>query len=41
MKDHITVKGRDGTFTVYIARPEELPAPDVIVLQELFGVWFS
>jgi carboxymethylenebutenolidase len=38
MKDHITVKGHDGTFTAYIARPEELPAPAVIVLQELFGV---
>jgi carboxymethylenebutenolidase len=38
MKDHITVKGHDSTFTAYIARPEELPAPAVIVLQELFGV---
>src|SRR5580700_4858007 len=38
MKDHVTVKGQDGTFTAYIARPEELPAPAVIVLQELFGV---
>ena len=38
MKDHITAKGHDGTFTAYIARPEELPAPAVIVLQELFGV---
>ena len=38
MKDHMTVKGQDGTFTAYIARPEELPAPAVIVLQELFGV---
>jgi carboxymethylenebutenolidase len=35
---HPTVKGRDGTFTAYIARPEELPAPAVVVLQELFGV---
>src|SRR5271168_3079098 len=38
MKDHMTVKGKDGTFTAYIARPAELPAPAVIVLQELFGV---
>jgi carboxymethylenebutenolidase len=38
MKDHITLKGKDGTFTAYIARPEELPSPAVIVLQELFGV---
>jgi len=38
MKDHMTVRGQDGTFTAYIAKPEELPAPAVIVLQELFGV---
>jgi carboxymethylenebutenolidase len=38
MKDHTTVRGHDGIFTAYIARPEELPAPAVIVLQELFGV---
>src|ERR1700675_3473898 len=38
MKDRMTVKGKDGTFTAYSARPEELPAPAVIVLQELFGV---
>ena len=38
MKDHITVQGQDGTFTAYIARPKTLPAPAVVVLQELFGV---
>src|ERR1700732_1179718 len=38
MKDRITVKGHDATFTAYIARPEEFPAPAVIVLQEVFGV---
>jgi len=38
MNDHMTVKGRDGTFTAYIARPEVSPAPAVIVIQELFGV---
>jgi Dienelactone hydrolase family len=38
MRDHITVKGQDGTLTAYFAKPEELPAPAVIVLQELFGV---
>jgi len=38
MKDRITINGRDGTFAAYIARPEALPAPAVIVLQELFGV---
>jgi carboxymethylenebutenolidase len=38
MMDHITVKGRGGTFAAYIARPKASPAPAVIVLQELFGV---
>ena len=38
MMDHITVKGRGGTFSAYIARPKISPAPAVVVLQELFGV---
>jgi carboxymethylenebutenolidase len=38
MKDQITIDGRDGAFAAYIARPEALPAPAVVVLQELFGV---
>ena len=38
MKDHITVEGHDGAFAAYIARPKTLPAPAVVVLQELFGV---
>src|SRR5271156_3988078 len=38
MKDQITINGHDGAFRAYIARPEVLPAPAVIVLQELFGV---
>jgi len=38
MKDHISVNGHDGTFGAYIARPKTLPAPAVVVLQELFGV---
>ena len=36
--DHINVKGQGGTFLAYIARPKTLPAPAVVVLQELFGV---
>jgi carboxymethylenebutenolidase len=36
--DRITIEGRDGAFTAYIARPKALPAPAVVVLQELFGV---
>src|ERR1700720_2648262 len=38
MKDHITVEGHDGAFAAYIARPKALPAPAVVVLQEVFGV---
>jgi carboxymethylenebutenolidase len=38
MKDHIAIQGRDGAFGAYIARPKALPAPAVVVLQELFGV---
>jgi carboxymethylenebutenolidase len=38
MKDRITMEGRDGAFGAYIARPKTLPAPAVVVLQEVFGV---
>ena len=38
MKDYLTIKGRDGAFGAYISRPKTLPAPAVVVLQELFGV---
>jgi carboxymethylenebutenolidase len=38
MTDRIAVEGRDGAFGAYIARPKALPAPAVVVLQELFGV---
>ncbi len=38
MKDSISIKGRDGTFAAYIAKPKTLPASAVVVLQELFGV---
>jgi carboxymethylenebutenolidase len=38
MKDRISISGHDGTFGAYIARPDVLPAPAVVVLQELFGV---
>ena len=38
MKDRINIEGRDGAFSAYIARPKTVPAPAVVVLQELFGV---
>jgi len=38
MNDHITIEGHDGAFSAYIARSKTMPAPAVVVLQELFGV---
>src|SRR6202044_3702384 len=38
MRDRITTTGRDGAFGAYISQPKALPAPAVVVLQELFGV---
>src|SRR5579859_5331413 len=38
MNDRITIEGHDGTIAAYVARPNTLPAPAVVVLQELFGV---
>lgn len=34
----ITIDGRDGAFGAYVAKPDALPAPAVIVLHEVFGV---
>jgi carboxymethylenebutenolidase len=34
----ITIKGKDGAFSAYLARPASTPAPGVIVIQEIFGV---
>ena len=36
--NRITIAGRDGTFGAYVAWPKSVPAPAVVVLQELFGV---
>src|SRR6202035_5874823 len=38
MENQITIKSPDGTFHAYVSRPATLPAPTVVVLQELFGV---
>jgi carboxymethylenebutenolidase len=38
MGDRINIKGQNGTFGAYVARPDASPAPAVVVLQELFGV---
>lgn len=34
----ITIKGRDGAFGAYLAKPAHTPAPGVVVIQEIFGV---
>lgn len=38
MSKYITVDTHDGTFQAYVARPDVLPAPAIVVLQEIFGV---
>jgi carboxymethylenebutenolidase len=38
MKGQFTINGQNGAFGAYITRPKTLPAPAVVVLQELFGV---
>jgi carboxymethylenebutenolidase len=38
MNNRMTIEGRDGAFAAHISRPKTLPAPAVVVLQEVFGV---
>src|SRR5271169_5708006 len=38
MNDRITIEGHDGAFAAHVVRPKALPAPAVVVLQEVFGV---
>jgi carboxymethylenebutenolidase len=38
MENQITIETPDGTFHAYVSRAAKLPAPAVVVLQELFGV---
>lgn len=38
MSDTITVNTPDGGFQAYVARPATLPAPAIVVIQEIFGV---
>jgi carboxymethylenebutenolidase len=38
MENQITIESPNATFHAYISRPAKLPAPVVVVLQELFGV---
>jgi hypothetical protein len=36
--DRIIIDGRNGAFGAYVARPNTVPAPAVVVLHEVFGV---
>lgn len=38
MDEYLDVGANDGQFSVYIARPSLLPAPAIVVIQELFGI---
>jgi carboxymethylenebutenolidase len=38
MDSQLVIKSPTATFHAYISRPAKLPAPAVVVLQELFGV---
>jgi carboxymethylenebutenolidase len=38
MSQFITVDTLDGSFSAYIARPKTMPAPVIVVVQEIFGV---
>lgn len=38
MGEMITIKGQDGDFAAYVARPGKPKAPAVVVIQEIFGV---
>jgi carboxymethylenebutenolidase len=37
-ENQLVIHSPDGTFPAYVSRPAKLPAPAVVVLQELFGV---
>ena len=37
MKDRITIKGRDGAFGAYIARPKALPLPPLSFCRSCSG----
>jgi carboxymethylenebutenolidase len=38
MGESLTITTADGDFTAYVARPASLPAPAIVVIQEIFGV---
>ena len=38
MAETITLNTPDGSFSAYVARPAQSPAPAIVVIQEIFGV---
>lgn len=38
MSEYIHVETADGGFSVYLAHPKKVPAPAIVVIQEIFGV---
>ena len=38
MNNYIEVQTAEGRFNAYLARPAILPAPVIVVVQEIFGV---
>jgi carboxymethylenebutenolidase len=38
MHDRIQINAPEGTFAAYVARPQETPAPAIVVIHEVFGV---
>ncbi|MEA5627466.1 dienelactone hydrolase family protein [Nostoc sp. UHCC 0251] len=38
MSQYITVEIQDGSFQTYVAFPDVLPAPTIVVIQEILGV---
>lgn len=38
MNERITISTPDGSFGAYVAKPATLPAPAIVVIQEIFGI---
>ena len=38
MSKYINIDTPDGSFSAYLAQPSILPAPAIVVVQEIFGV---
>lgn len=38
MNERITIDTPDGSFGAYVAKPATMPAPAIVVIQEIFGI---